>query len=331
MIATTKERARGQWRNLLPAIGIANSFLSGRNCPCPMCGGRDRFRFLDRRGQDGDGMWVCNQCTPKPRPAIDLVMKFTGKPFREAIRLIDDILGDKRVSVPITPIRPPEPSNSPSARFKRTWRRGLPIRLGDVADRYLRSRGIGMDIYPSCLRVSPLDWYQEKHFEPDPEDGPHYGTQLIYECRIPAMFAAITNLKGQHIATHRTYLADDGSAKANVSTPRKVVGRFGQGPTIRLAPAAPTMGIAEGIETALSATKLFRIPTWSVICATGIETFVPPPECERLVIFADNDAHGRGQLAAETLADRLLRSRLAVDIEIPHLKDWNDVLMEHRR
>src|ERR1700730_11381374 len=92
---STKERARGRWREILPALGIAESFLTGRNCPCPMCGGRDRFRFLDHRGQDGDGMWVCNQCQPQPRPAMDLVTAFTGKPFREAARTIEDILGNR--------------------------------------------------------------------------------------------------------------------------------------------------------------------------------------------------------------------------------------------
>ena len=60
-----------------------------------MCGGRDRFRFLDR--QPGDGMWICNQCQPKPRPAIDLAVAYSGRPFREAARVIDDILGDRVV------------------------------------------------------------------------------------------------------------------------------------------------------------------------------------------------------------------------------------------
>ena len=57
--------------------------------------------------------------------------------------------------------------------------------------------------------------------------------------RIPAMVTAITNPAGDHIATHRTFLAGDGSGKANVSTPRKVAGKYGKGPTIRLMPAAP--------------------------------------------------------------------------------------------
>ena len=43
--ASTKERARGRWREILPALGIAESFLTGRNCACPLCGGTDRSAY----------------------------------------------------------------------------------------------------------------------------------------------------------------------------------------------------------------------------------------------------------------------------------------------
>jgi putative DNA primase/helicase len=89
------------------------------------------------------------------------------------------------------------------------------------------------------------------------------------------------------------------------------------------------MGIAEGIETALAASKLFHVPVWSVICAHGIETFEPPPECRHLIVFADHDAHGVGLRAAETLRTRL---NIPVEIEMPDKvgTDWNDVLRSSR-
>jgi putative DNA primase/helicase len=280
-----------------------------------MCGGADRFRFIDRRAQDGDGMWVCNQCQPKPRPAIELVIAFTGKPFREAARLVDDILGDRDYTP--APSRPrSEDQTSSTAYPDRVWRRGVPVRAGDVVDLYLRHRGVGMDIYPPSLRTSALDWYR------DNETGTNH--------RYPAMFARICDAKGKPVAVHRTFLAADGIGKAPVVAPRKAAGRFGRSPTIRLAPPATVMSIAEGIETALSAARLFRIPTWSVICTHGIETFEPPAECEQLVIFADNDGHGAGQRAAEALEARL-RDRMRIHIRLPHLKDWNDVLLEAHR
>jgi putative DNA primase/helicase len=339
-LVPTKERAHGRWREILPALGIDESYLSGRNCPCPICGGTDRFRFLDRRGKDGDGMWVCNQCTPKPRPAIELAIAFTGKPFREAARIVDEILGGREV-IPQTTIRLPEDNGGKTIQFRKSWRRGVPVKRGDVVDLYLQYRGVGMDLYPPCLRTSTLDWYLETHpdFLPPPIPVPpdlahinHLQPRVTYEQmhRLPAMVAAIANPEGQHVATHRTFRAADGRGKANVSAPRKVAGKYGKGPTIRLSPTAPTMGIAEGVETALSATRLFRIPVWSVICAYGIETFEPPPECRHLIVFADHDRHGKGLQAAEQLRGRLT---IPVDIQMPDRPgtDWNDVLVESSR
>jgi putative DNA primase/helicase len=306
---TTKQRARGRWREILPALGIGAEFLTGRNGPCPMCRGRDRFRYLDQEGQDRDGMWLCNQCQPQAKPAIELAIAFTGKPFREATRTIDDILGDR--AAPSVHRSPPQVDTAKDiARARACWHRGGPVRHDDVVDRYLRHRGVGMDTYTTRLRTSPREPYWN--------DG--------VETRHPAMLALITDPAGRPISVHRTYLKADGSSKADLKPPRKAVSPFGRGPTIRLAPAAPTMGIAEGIETALSAAKLFNMPIWSVISDHGIATFEPPPECERLVIFADHDKHGVSQRAAQALCARL---SIPVEIRMPDQPgtDWNDVLL----
>jgi putative DNA primase/helicase len=55
----TVERARGRWREILPIFGIETRYLHNRHGPCPLCGGKDRFRFDDR---DGSGSYYCNQC-----------------------------------------------------------------------------------------------------------------------------------------------------------------------------------------------------------------------------------------------------------------------------
>jgi hypothetical protein len=46
-----------------------------------------------------------------------------------------------------------------------------------------------------------------------------------------------------------------------------------------------------------------------------------------LIVFAGNDVHRRGQQAAERLASRL-RKHMPIEIRLPHLKDFNDVLLE---
>jgi putative DNA primase/helicase len=141
------------------------------------------------------------------------------------------------------------------------------------------------------------------------------------------MLAMLQDIAGKPATIHRTYLAHDGSGKAPVEKPRKIVSKHGKSPYVRLTPIMPTIGIAEGIETALAAMKLFSVPTWSVLSTYGITTFEPPATVNRLIVFADHDANGAGQRAAYELAARLT-GQIAVEIKIPEHPgtDWNDVL-----
>ena len=100
------------------------------------------------------------------------------------------------------------------------------------------------------------------------------------------------------------------------------------GGAVRLAMPGPVLGIAEGIETALAAMKMFTIPTWAALNAGGVEKFEPPVETERLIIFGDNDQNGVGQRGAYALAARL-SGRIQVEVKIPEKSgtDWNDALL----
>ena len=43
-----RERCRGRWHGILPAIGIDRSYLTGKNGPCPLCPGGKRPLALPR-------------------------------------------------------------------------------------------------------------------------------------------------------------------------------------------------------------------------------------------------------------------------------------------
>jgi putative DNA primase/helicase len=171
---------------------------------------------------------------------------------------------------------------------------------------------IALDHYPDCLRTAPRLLYNDVD-----------ATRTF-----PAMLACVRDFTGKPVTIHRTYLAEDGSAKASVAKPRKVVSKHGPSPHVRLMPSASTLGIAEGVETALSAARLFNMPVWSGLTTYGVETFEPPPGVQRLVIFGDHDAKGAGQRAAHRLAARLA-GRITVEVKIPEQPgtDWNDVLL----
>jgi len=90
------------------------------------------------------------------------------------------------------------------------------------------------------------------------------------------------------------------------------------------------LGVAEGIETACSATQLNGIATWAVISTSIMAGFEPPKGIHRIVIFGDNDANYAGQKAAYTLANKLFVAGLLVEVEIPPEigADWNDVCVK---
>jgi putative DNA primase/helicase len=103
--------ANGKWPDLLAHFcGLTPEQLSDKHQPCPLCGGKDRYRFDD---QNGSGTWYCNQCGGKDGTGgggtgMDLLMRHTGWSFVEACREIEAHLG----IIPDPPI----------ASHKHSWR-----------------------------------------------------------------------------------------------------------------------------------------------------------------------------------------------------------------
>jgi putative DNA primase/helicase len=137
----------------------------------------------------------------------------------------------------------------------------------------------------------------------------------------------VTGSDGAPSILHRTYLTADGR-KASVISPRRLMpGTVAKGAAIRLVPAGEALGIAEGIETALSAAALFGVPCWAAVNAGMLAAWQPPPEVQRIIIFGDNDLNHAGQAAAYALAKRLGSHQRVVEVQFPDEvgADWNDV------
>ena len=91
----TTYAARGKWYGILRHFGIDDSFLRDRHGPCPLCAGKDRFRWDDK---DGSGSYYCNTCGSGD--GMKLAIQWTGKEFIQVATEIDGIVGNLRRSEP---------------------------------------------------------------------------------------------------------------------------------------------------------------------------------------------------------------------------------------
>ncbi|MGO4337828.1 toprim domain-containing protein [Labrys sp. KB_33_2] len=295
-----KDRCLGRWAGILPALGVSPTYLRDKHGPCPICGGKDRWRW-DNKG--GTGSWICSHCGAGD--GMSLLMRLNGWDFKEGARRVEEIVG----GVPVQAARPERSDHDKREAMNRLWRSSGPIAVGDPVWRYLNRR-TGRSEFPDCLRTALRCRYND--------EVPTFH---------PALIAMMRDAEGRPAILHRTYVTKDGQ-KAPVSDPRRIMqGTVPKGSAVRLAEYTDELGIAEGIETAFAATTLFGVPTWAALTAGFLSEWIPPAGLKRIVIFGDNDASFTGQAAAFALAKRLRNAGLVVDVEIPkHIDtDWDDV------
>lgn len=298
----TVEAARGKWKGILINFGMDPKFLDGEHGPCVLCGGgKDRFRFDD---QDGSGSYYCSVCGPGY--GMGLLMKFKGWDFPQAAKAIDGVLGlvhreEKKAE------RTDQQKRDAIATL---WRHCKALAPGQPPWIYLESRCGPLEGYTRHLRYHPALRY-----------GSHGREEY------PALVAGIQYADGTGASLHKTFLTPDGR-KANVDPVRKVAKCVSmEGASVRLGPVQERLGFAEGIETSICASKIFRLPVWAALSANGLLSAVPPEGVRSILLCADNDRNFVGQAAAFDKAKRLRAQGFDVEVVVPLIagEDWQDV------
>jgi putative DNA primase/helicase len=297
-MSEARDIAKGHWKDLLPALGVDSKFLQNRHGPCPICGGDDRFRWDNR--EDG-GSFICNHCGAGD--GFSLAGRVTGLPFNELAERVRQMLGQnngtKGMGIDLEEIRN-------RTAMERAWGAARSPSLDGPVATYLRNR-VG------CL------W-------------PSLSIREAFYGRHAGMVCVVIDQTGtKSVNVHTTLLNKDGT-KADVEKPKMVMpGKLPDGCAIRLGPIKTVMGVAEGIETAISAAIMYDMPVWACINGTLLSKWIPPERVEHVTVFADNDLNYTGQAKAYHLANRLEvqhKRRTAVLIPPVPGQDWNDFWQE---
>lgn len=317
MIRADEIHARIDWPAVLMQLGIPENTLRSKHGPCPGCAGKDRFTFNHKRR--GHGSFYCNGI-PGGGDGFKLLEHVYGWTFGEARQRVIEVAGlSDAGSISPPPARTSLPAYVPAApcpaippdRVHRLRRNRCAVEDCEDAITYLTSRGL-WPLPPGCALKAhaTVEYFQ---------DGRQVG-------RYPALVADVVDGAGELVTVHTTYL--QGGKKIEGYEPRKILspmtGRYGC--AARLMPATDVLGIAEGIETALSAAMLDGIPVWAALNTSLLSRFEPPPGVTTLRLYADRDEAGLS--AALKLLERL-QGRIRVEIRTPSppSKDFNDVLM----
>jgi len=296
--------AKGKWRGILLQLGVPDEALSGKHGPCPCCGGKDRFRWDNKEGR---GTYYCTHCGAGD--GMDLAIKYTGRDFKTVAAEIDGMLGN----IKYERAKPEMTDESQMQMLRDVWAATRPIETGDLVDKYLATRNLDELVYSKALRFSPA--------LRDGEGG-------IRPCMV-----AMVGVYGEpkYSTMHRTFLRSDGLGKAEMQSPRKnMPGRLPDGACVALSEyTGGPLGIAEGIETAMSASNMFQMPVWAALNAGMLEKWTPPEGCTEVVIYGDNDVKFGGQKSAYSLAYKLATKGVGVTVEIPRKSgtDWADEYM----
>lgn len=289
-ITETVSAARGHWPQLLPALGI--HVRINHHTACPMCGGKDRFRFDNKEER---GTWFCNQCGAGD--GLALVQKTFSIEVTDAAARVADAIGH----------------NDAGSLLAKTVKTGSEAEGEAIAtavqvvakakirtkNEYLAGKG-----WPECqvltlnqsMRVGGISYHSGDLIVPlKTLDGQLVNIQLINRC------GDKRTLKGGKV-TGASYCFE------TATPPRRI-------------------WLAEGYATGLTVHELMKERVFVALSANNLLSLASLvrsqyPDTE-LIIAADRDINGVGQQKAEKAAN-IHHGHVALP---PVFGDWNDAYL----
>ncbi|QBH98775.1 DNA primase [Limnobaculum zhutongyuii] len=304
----TTEAVIGRWPEVFEHYKLPQ--VTGRRHygdECPICGSKGSFR-IDNKDERGTFICKCNA-----GDGWKLLELTQGKDFKTLASEVDKIIGNEYIK---------ENSENPKRDDRSSLRKWVSHKFSSL----LSLKGTPAESYLNLRGIHSLPLEHIRYCDNQPANGKTY----------QAIYSLATDDKGALCYLHRTLL--DGDKKANVDHPKKMKAlqedsylSYANSIAIRMFPPASTLGIAEGIETALSCKQIYGVNTWSVMNANIMEKFRVPTGVKHLIIFADMDPHSAtGHSAAFACAHSNLTVRndlVKVSVRWGDNGDFNDLLI----
>ena len=317
------------WHSVFVAFGIDVPSNPMRHGSCPVCGGKDRFRFDNR---NGSGSWFCNQGNSTHKrgkragDGFALVAEFLGISRREAVRKIREIVDcPSSPFVKTLPLQLARGRKSNVEHAQRLYGTGTPAGKHHAAKKYFEARGI-----PRTLEIASSSGLRIIEI--------HRGNGDIAPVLVAPMRSLSEELKG----IQRTGLNWSGE-KQNIpgaDVDRAMLGKKKSGGAVlesygfRIGESRSRLFIGEGLETTLSGLESYENQGSGYVAWDAENLQIVPvsiaEQYRAVIILADNDASGVGQRAANILAMRLFEAGALCMIALPPVvgTDWNDVIRE---
>lgn len=283
----------GRWREVLEGYGA--QLPSGRkHGPCPICGGKDRFRFDDKNGR---GTFFCSHCGS--HGGLKLLSMFLGK---STIETAKELVGDTERSSPQAKVKHVDydkirAMNIEQAKKNAASLMAIAVKAGH---QYMDNKGLAGE------------WMVN-------------GEMMISGAtgeRIPAggLLLVPAYKNGELVNVQK--INEEGKK-------RPISGGDMQGVYNKIDGHTKLIGIVEGYATGVTVNKLTGA---TVYCGfqTGnlaaVGRYVREQhQSERIVFFADNDEHGAGEKYANEAA-----APISALVALPsEIGDWDDYRQKH--
>ena len=298
IVQNTVSAATGRWPQLLPALGITVA-PHGHHSACPVCGGKDRFRFDNQAGR---GTWICNHCGAGD--GLNLVAKTLDITMKEAAAKVAEILGEAQ-PLAVHHDEAAVQQQKDDARQKAAVQAKMLVNAARKAagNAYLEKKGWAdkeaLTLQGNGLRVGGVDFAAGDLVIPLYDfSGNLVNAQLINGSGAKRMLAG-----GQVTGAAHHFEGKDSTV----------------------------IWMAEGYATGLT---IHALTGETVYLALSANNFPNLAECMRekypdavLLMAADNDENGTGQKKAKEAAN-LVSGKVALPLIAG---DWNDVFMQEGR